>query len=255
MIFIWGRQKVERRMGWVADYCPVCRSVRPFRLTRVGIASHVFFISASAGDLIGFVGECKDCGASREVDGTQYQTIEKKLPAELQQLIQLTHPTIHAGMVGGPLSENAQAKAAREQALLEPFKAISPMVEARFGEKSGKFDFESGMGCLSSVVLAVSFLLVVMMMNMTTLRQFLVYTLLLLIPVAAIYTVVQMCLVSRRFVARKVLPPLANALRPLNPTRDELATCLARLKNLNSKIAQKVDADSLWAEIKSGSRD
>jgi hypothetical protein len=214
------------------------------------MASHVFFISVYAGDLIGFVGECKECGVKREVDAIRYQAIEKKLPPDLEQLVQNTFPNIQAAYAnGGPVSEGGRMQAAREQALMEPFKYLGPMVEERFGEKSGRFDPESGLGCLTTILLVVLCFFVTVAMEMSGLRQFLIYSMLTLIPILTVYTIVQMCLVSRRFVARRILPPLAAALRPLNPTRDELSACLTKLKNLNAKIGSKVDPDSLWAEI------
>jgi hypothetical protein len=38
MAVIWGRKKVERKLGFVAEFCPICRTPREFEVSRVGIA-------------------------------------------------------------------------------------------------------------------------------------------------------------------------------------------------------------------------
>jgi hypothetical protein len=256
MIFIWGRQVVERKKGWVADYCPKCGDIQSFKLFRMGMASHVFFISVSEGDLVGYVGTCNCCGHTMEVDATRYQAVQEEKPSSLESLIAKTFPSVRAfyddsfgAQNGQETAELIRQQTDREQMIMAPFRQLTPMVEARFGRESGKFDFESGLGCLGTIVLAVSALLVILLMNFSKFRQFILALLAVLVPLGMIYTVVQMALVDRRFVARKVLPPLAVALQPLAPTRAELADCLAKLKNLNMKIGHKVNVDALWAEI------
>ena len=49
MLFIWGKKRVERNIGKVADFCPICREVRMFQLIRVGVADHIYYVSFGEG--------------------------------------------------------------------------------------------------------------------------------------------------------------------------------------------------------------
>jgi len=35
MFIVWGKKRVERKQGMVADFCPICREVRAFTLIRL----------------------------------------------------------------------------------------------------------------------------------------------------------------------------------------------------------------------------
>jgi len=41
MFIVWGKKIVYRKLGFVADFCPICRGPRAFELKRVGSASHL----------------------------------------------------------------------------------------------------------------------------------------------------------------------------------------------------------------------
>jgi hypothetical protein len=86
MFIVWGSRRTERILGYVADFCPVCREARAFRLVRVGLASHVYYISFGAGRHVGHVIRCEECGSSFDTDATRYATFEKQRPVHLPEL-------------------------------------------------------------------------------------------------------------------------------------------------------------------------
>lgn len=58
----WGTKATRDRLGFVADYCPVCRTLRAFSLQRHGEASHVQYISIPGEDtLVGYTRTCMTC--------------------------------------------------------------------------------------------------------------------------------------------------------------------------------------------------
>lgn len=41
MIIVWGRKVVRRKAGYVADFCPCCRGLRPFMLYAHRSVAHI----------------------------------------------------------------------------------------------------------------------------------------------------------------------------------------------------------------------
>jgi hypothetical protein len=37
MFVVWGKKRVRKKIGHVADFCPMCRTAQPFALVRVGV--------------------------------------------------------------------------------------------------------------------------------------------------------------------------------------------------------------------------
>jgi hypothetical protein len=47
----------------------------------------------------------------------------------------------------------------------------------------------------------------------------------------------------------QVLPPLVKALKPLKPTRKEVAVCIDRCKTQRLKISKVAKLDVVWARL------
>jgi len=58
MSIIWGRKQVEKRLGYVADFCPICRDINPFLVSSVGVAEHIYYLPIGKGELISHIAEC-----------------------------------------------------------------------------------------------------------------------------------------------------------------------------------------------------
>ena len=61
MFVFWGQTYKEKELGYVCDFCPVCRGLRAFKLVRTGISGHVYGISFSEGMLACYLIECLNC--------------------------------------------------------------------------------------------------------------------------------------------------------------------------------------------------
>ncbi len=90
-MLVWGTTIKRKAVGWVADFCPLCRGLRPFRLQRIGAAGHVWFISLGSGSFLGNEIECSACGTIHETDSSRYTRVSDDL-AELDELVRRTLP-------------------------------------------------------------------------------------------------------------------------------------------------------------------
>lgn len=135
---MWGTKLVYRKLGYVADFCQICISARPFVLERIGAARHVLSISAGQGELVDFQRTCLHCGTAFRADPQQYAVIAKNLDT-VEPLMLETFPDL-AQAHGARLALEQQVQTdlgaidpdTRGKLLLEPFTLLSPRVAKRF---------------------------------------------------------------------------------------------------------------------------
>ncbi len=253
MFIVHGTKRVVRKLGFVADFCPICRDLRVFQLSRIGLAGHIYYISFGSGTLAGHTIECIECGIALSTDPMQYGAPQKQKDAGLETIIENTFPRVREVHAERLALENSlkqrqtipQEK--RASLIIEPFRLLNPQVDARFNG-STEFDKQSGIGCLGTILL--SFALFVLALNLPVPRQdgFL--------AIAAgagvgglIYTFVQLWLAPRRYLKAKIVPMLARSLHPLRATDNELSDCLHKCKILGLTIGEKLKMEVLCAEI------
>src|SRR6266542_4248609 len=94
MFIVWGTKRVERKQGNIADLCPICREIRSFQLVRVGLASHVYYISFGEGKLAGYIIRCDACGVILDVDPTRYGSTAKDARSDVVALVRDTFPNL-----------------------------------------------------------------------------------------------------------------------------------------------------------------
>jgi hypothetical protein len=91
----WGTKAVRDRLGFVADYCPVCRTMRAFSLQRHGEASHVQYISIPGEDrLVGYTRICMTCEGLFPAAPDPYSSLSPTLD-EPEALRVRTFPDYH----------------------------------------------------------------------------------------------------------------------------------------------------------------
>lgn len=244
-MIIWGTKRVVKKLGYAADFCPLCRDVRTFKVHRVGMAGHVYYLSFGQGELAGFTRTCTVCGTEMPATPDQYASISKEaLPPE--QLVPITFPTLATAHKERLAVEKAlrssfsQVSAADRRALLrEPFILLSPRVEARFA--SIHLDWPTGL----TLLVAVLALIFVPGPVSAALPEYASEIIFACIAAAVIAVGVQVYLSSERFMRKQVLPILAPALRPLKPTREELEQVLKDMKALGRRIGRKLKLASL----------
>ena len=135
---MWGTKLVYRKLGYVADFCQICISARPFVLERIGSAKHLLNISIGEGELVDYQRTCLHCSTAFRADPQQYAAVAKNLDT-IEPLMLETFPQLaqaHAARLA--LEQQVLADLSsidpdtRAKLLLEPFTLLSPRVVKRF---------------------------------------------------------------------------------------------------------------------------
>jgi hypothetical protein len=254
MIFIhFGRKNVARRLGYAADFCPICRDVRSFRIARIGNAGHLYGVALGSGDLVAHVGTCQDCGTLVKVDASLYRDILKEDPG-IGPLEARTFPALRQHFAERLEAEVQVARHSpidprfRAGLLREPFRILSTVVEKRFGETHVDARVAAVLALTIVGTIAVALIVGRLFPSAGDAGSWAVWVAFL----GGAAAVVREGLGSaRRFMRRDVYPRLARALRPLNPGQEELKEILAELKRQGFKIGRKSRLDDLLAALKS----
>lgn len=253
-MIVHGTKRVERRIGYVADFCPVCRCPQAMRLLRIGLASHIYFISIGGGKLVAHLAECLSCGVQTVTDPLRYASVEKRPAADLERLIESTFPNLRTAYaerlaLEEDIRKNPHALPAdvRMEFVVEPFRLLNPMAEQRF-QNSTQMDKQSGIGCLATILIPVLLVWAAHLIGKGD-SDMALYVALGAGGVIFLYTMVQLHLAPGRYVRGKMIPILAKALRPLEPSKEELADCLSRCKTAGMKVGGHVKLDTLIPEL------
>jgi hypothetical protein len=141
-VIIWGKKTVKSHLGYAADFCPICACPRPFAITRVGLAGHLYYISVGDGDLVGYERACMLCTTALNADPAHYAEIAKQ-PASIRALAKQTFPNLAHAYQTRLTQEQAirldptMIPAAERQALiLEPFMLLTVKVSTRFANSA-----------------------------------------------------------------------------------------------------------------------
>jgi hypothetical protein len=253
MFIVWGKKPVYRTLGYVADFCPICRKPQPFLLQRVGMAGHLYYISVGDGELVGFQRTCQECKTFFPAEPDSYKTISKEL-ASLDTLTTETFPNL-AQVWAERLAVEERVRHApalipaqeRKALIQSPFLLLSPRVERRFA--STHVDKEIGRAMLAALGL-----IIIGPGIMQAIAPDQSHFLMLAIGLASLGWIGwRFATAHQRFLQREIAPVLAKALKPLRPTSAELAGVFAELKLLKHKIAEKLKLVDLEASLQSPS--
>ncbi|MEJ7808083.1 MAG: hypothetical protein WKG03_19445 [Telluria sp.] len=135
---VWGTKLVYRKLGYVADFCQICITARPFVLERIGMARHFLHISKGEGELIDYQRTCLHCSTAFRAEPQQYAAVAKNLDT-IEPLMRETFPNLaqaHAARLALEQQVRDELSAidqgTRSKLLLEPFTLLSPRVAKRF---------------------------------------------------------------------------------------------------------------------------
>lgn len=262
--FISGRRLTTKKMGLVAEFCPVCRRITSFAIDRIGVASTIFLIHFGSGRQIGHLGTCQECGCSREMDILHYPVLEKRPAVTIEALAKTTSPAI-AETYKERLELEKQicmnprkiAPGTRRELLLEPFKYLSADTEKHCHALLNA-DQHSNLAFLCTLLWPFVFFLSIAGINSLfkidiarhpSYDKILGPALGLLLLAGIILTLVLMFLSSGRYINKVIMPSLIRALTPLRPSLEELQEALATFKNAGLIIGRKISARKLHAAI------
>lgn len=247
---MWGKKTVHRRMGYVADFCAVCRGPRPFQLSRLAMASHVFYIPLREERTIAFHRTCHDCGVQIKANLDAYESISKRR-IDIETLREKTYPRLFDVYANRLRIENkiesvtASLTVEERVALIrKSFMLVSQMVEQRFW--SIRLDKETWLAVIGTIIAVLVGRLVTESFAPDQVRSMLVA----LLAGGALVIVWAFVTASRRFMTRKIIPPLSNSLKPLQPTLFEINTVLSEFKSMRYKLGSKLRSEELLNAIR-----
>lgn len=231
-------------MGYVADFCPVCRNVTQFLVQEVGLAGHVHNVSIGNGDLQGYQRDCLICSTFYEADYLRYATFSQNI-LPLEELIRKTFPNLHDALTSWLSLEktlkhtpSTLSASERQELILEPFLALSPKAEKYL--QQANFDIGGTLALAAMVALGLLGKYLGSILEMKEQEAGSFFVMLGLIPV--IWQVKQ---ADRRFVKHQIAPMLVKTLLPLKPTEFELQSVIDQLRQGNYKLGAKLKIKDL----------
>lgn len=249
MFIFWGKKVVFRKLGYVADFCPMCRVARAFVVRRVGVVGHVYYISFGEGALAGYQKECLECDTALDAKPTAYAAISDEL-GSVAALTAKTFPTLsqtcQAVMALAERARTAPATLSAEERhtlIRTPMLLLSAKVEKHYA--ATHLDWEVGYAVLAwiGVLLAAPPLYRFFSGDALELGEVWI------LGIGLVGVVWQIAAERGRFMRRKIVPALAQSLKPLAPTEAEVRTVLTELGRLRHKIGTKLKAETLMAAL------
>ena len=246
MFIVWGTKVVRKKLGRMAEYCPMCRSPRAFLLQSIETVGHLYYIPLGSRTLQGYSKACENCGLALEVFEGDLESTIKGRGVSLDELTEAASPPV-AQRIQKRLAWDQQIKerkldpAAHRELLQEPFVIAETLYQSRSSQTN--LDKASGLGCFLSIVIPV--LILVLMPKIWTGddQGFLVVGL--VAGLLATLTLFLLATDGRRYVKRTLVPMIVRSLLPMNPTKQELEETLEMLKEAGFKIAKRVDATQI----------
>jgi len=253
-MLIWGTKRKLKRIGIVAEFCPICREIQPFEISSVSMVNHLYFLPLGSGNIVGFIGVCQDCAIERQVEAQKYPKTYPQEPDNFQELIKHTHPDIFVvyqkrlELEGKIARRGSITEEERERLLSEPFETINPMLERQYGE-SLRFDRKSGRSCVITLLIPLVFFCISSFFFRQVIVDFLKIAAALFTIAGMLVTLVFIFTTRPRYLKQKIYPALAKALYPLKPTSEELESILTRYQGLGLQIGKRIRTEMILEEM------
>jgi hypothetical protein len=255
VFIVWGTKIKRRKLGRVADFCPICRKTRAHTLRRIGGAGHVYYISFGQGKLLGHEVECETCHMHHEADIRDYATVSQDPIADVDGLLTETFPNFQEFYATRLAIEQRIAAgtlqgADRTDMLREPFFRLDSMLELNraepesspLGKKVGWITLLVGMAFCLAAFLRPS--------TPSDFYRSLLAALLILLGVGIVASLVLLATRHPWYMSNRLRPQLLRALLPLAPTLPELEETLDFCKQSGLRIGKKIRPQKLqsWLE-------
>jgi hypothetical protein len=242
MIFIWGTKERRKASGYVADVCSSCKAINVHRLIEVREVPHVYYLSIGGGKVAFYQVECDQCDAVETIHPSRY-TARLDKAIEVDKLIELTHPGVHA-----ELEEQKQREERAERGELTAEERIQVMQEALYPvavaveERSAKgaIDLQTGLACLATLILPW-FLVLPGTAEQSVWGDLLVYAGIGVALLGVIATVYAYRTSLKRFVRRSQGDAIQAAIREYHPSPTELNDITAGLRDAGTALGKSMD--------------
>ncbi len=237
-----GRTTAHRTLGRVADFCPLCRGFQPFRVVQVESIRHLYAMPLGGRVDLGRSKVCESCNLLTPAASDVYRAISRDPDADLETLIAETNPEIRRNWASRLILEDRirarkLTPGERTTLLREPYDMASEVLKRRSLE--GRLDLPSNLGCLSTFLLPVACLLVLPRVWDASGDSIEMAT----VAVGAVclaFTFLALVTDARRHARRAIVPKLVAALRPLDPSAEEVEQIHESLRESRSPLAEVV---------------
>jgi hypothetical protein len=251
VFIVWGRKITRRTVGYVADFCGVCRVPRAFRMTRLGSAGHVYYISFGEGKLVGHQRTCTSCGAFSDADVNAYARVSKS-SGPLETLKRETHPGLDEALeqrlaleVRVKTAPHLLSEEERLGLIFSPINLLSPKVERHFATTH----MDGGVALAIAGGIGLCFVLPVVGSAISS--SYGPPGFLLGLVAGFGLLIWQLIASGPRFMRKEILPLLAKSLAPVKPSEAELERALREFKQAGHKIGKKLTAAQVIEAIRS----
>jgi len=251
MFIVWGSKITRRTLGYVADFCGICRVPRAFRMSRVGSASHVYYISFGEGKLVGHQRTCTSCGAFGDADMNVYAGISRT-PKPLETLKRETFPGLDAALEQRMALEERIKTAPhlltedeRAALVFSPFNLLSPKVEHHFA--STRMDG----GVALAIAGGIGLCYIAPAIGSTISPEHIAPAFLVGLVAGIGLLIWQLRAAGPRYMRKEILPLLGKSLAPLKPSEAEIDRALREYKKAGHKIGGKLKASEVIEAIRS----
>lgn len=249
MFIVWGKTIKRQKLGFVADYCSVCRDLRTFQVKRIGSASHVYYISFGEGDLVGYERICGVCSTPFETAPDTYSGMSKdSRPAT--ELVSETFPNYYK-VYDDVIARERKVRdtpslltpAERKARMREPFVIIAPLAQQKLS--SIQVDWRVVAAVFSFLPIFWALGAVAKLTNGPYQDDPSPSFMIAGLALWAGLIIWQIVMSSRRYLQKHAVPPIAAALAPLKPTESEINRVIEELKVAKLKLARIRAADLL----------
>jgi hypothetical protein len=251
MFIIYGTKVRQRRLGRRPDFCRICRKIRPFRVEQIESVSHLYYIPLGSGKIHGHIKSCEDCGVAFDADVDDAMQCSRVRGSDLAELIASTNPQV-AKECSERLELEQKVKsrkltaAERESLILEPFVLLNPALQHRASQVY--FDRVSTLALLATIVLPLGVLGAGKAVSHVS-DDSLSTIALALAGFLALFTIGALVTDKSRFCRRTILPNLARALFPLDPSFDEIDQALAKLKTMGWAVGKRIKTGDVMTAL------
>ena len=255
MLLVWGRKWYTRKLGFVADFCEICRRPQPFTLERRSLIGHFWYLPMGTTHSVHHRGRCTRCASEMGTELLRYTQVARKKAPSTRELLASTlanheealQQRLHVERV---VRDNVAAlsPAWRRDLLLRPFVTLSPMVERRFA--SMRVDAWIGAALASILVLPALGHAVCAWLSPDN------DELGGLVGLGASVTLIVWAAIGaqRRWIRQFVAPRLVDSLAPLRASDAEIEGILAELRANKHKLGKSLRLADLRNERAAPSR-
>ena len=242
MLFVWGRKWYARKLGFVADFCEICRRPQSCALERRTLIGHFWFIPLGTHHVTQHRTLCTQCGTATLTDATRYGPPARQT-APPRELLTRTNPGFDQAF--GPrmaleraVRENLAALTPdqRRSMLVSPFLLLSMEVEQRLAQT--QLDWRVALALLAVLPLGMAGHALGLLASEDSAEL----GALIGIAAGAVLLLWQGATAKRRWVRNAVLPRLARNLAPLRPTAAEIGGILGELRQNKHKLGALLKA-------------